>query len=137
MSMRTLLTVGSLLVALLLSSSVFAQTPTGAVQLPELTGRVVDQAEMVGAQAEARLTRMLAAHEQATGEQVVIVTVPDLQGRSIEEFGVELGRAWGIGEAGEDTGALLIVARDDRKLLCQYLPFAGAAARRRSAAGRR
>jgi len=115
--MRTLLTPWFLLAALVFCSGVAAQAPgSGAMQLPELSGRVVDQAEMVGTQTEARLTQMLAAHEQATGEQVVVVTVPDLQGRSIEEFGVELGRAWGIGEADEDTGALLIVARDDRKI---------------------
>ncbi|EXF44867.1 membrane protein [Pseudomonas sp. BAY1663] len=84
--------------------------------LPALSGRVVDRAELLDAQTEARLTRLFAAHEQATGEQVVVVTVPDLQGRSIEEFGVTLGRAWGIGQAGEDNGALLIVARDDRKV---------------------
>ncbi|WP_339842830.1 TPM domain-containing protein [uncultured Halopseudomonas sp.] len=116
MSVRKLLAPFQLLALLLFSSAVVAQVPAAEVTLPELTGRVVDQAEMVGPQTEARLTQMLAAHEQATGEQVVIVTVPDLQGRSIEEFGVDLGRAWGIGEADEDTGALLIVARDDRKI---------------------
>lgn len=84
--------------------------------VPELTGRVVDQAEMLEAGAESQLTSMLASHEQATGEQVVVVTVPGLQGRSIEEFGVALGRTWGIGQAEEDTGALLIIARDDRRI---------------------
>ena len=67
--------------------------------VPELTGRVVDQAEMLEASAESELTSMLAGHEEATGEQVVVVTVPDLQGRSIEEFVLELGRTWGIGQA--------------------------------------
>jgi uncharacterized protein len=85
-------------------------------ELPPLTGRVVDRAELLDTAAEARLTTMLASHEQASGEQVVVVTVPDLQGRSIEEFGVALGRAWGIGQKGENTGALLIVARDDRRI---------------------
>ncbi|WP_217477486.1 TPM domain-containing protein [Stutzerimonas stutzeri] len=87
-----------------------------ALELPPLTGRVVDRAELLDTQAEARLTGMLAAHEKASGEQVVVVTVPNLQGRSIEEFGVALGRAWGIGQKGEDNGALLIVARDDRRV---------------------
>ncbi|BAP81562.1 methanol dehydrogenase [Pseudomonas sp. MT-1] len=102
-----------LILALLFwASGISAQS----VELPALTGRVVDQAELLDTQAEARLTSMLAAHEQASGEQVVVVTVPDLQGRSIEEFGVELGREWGIGQKEEDTGALLIVARDDRRV---------------------
>lgn len=85
-------------------------------ELPSLTGRVVDGAELLDTQTEARLTSMLAAHEQATTEQVVVVTLPDLQGRSIEEIGLQLGREWGIGQQGEDNGALLIVARDDRQM---------------------
>lgn len=101
-----------LLVLLLWAGSLVAQE----AEVPELTGRVVDRAELLDTQAEARLTSMLAGHEQATGEQVVVVTVPDLGGRSIEEFGLELGRTWGIGQKGEDNGALLIVARDDRKI---------------------
>lgn len=83
---------------------------------PALSGRVVDRAELLDAPTEARLTQMLAAHEQAASEQVVVVTVPDLRGRSIEEFGVELGRRWGIGQKGKDNGALLIVARDERRV---------------------
>jgi uncharacterized protein len=86
------------------------------VEVPALTGRVVDQAELLDTQTEARLTSMLAAHEQATSEQVVVVTLPDLQGRSIEETGLQLGREWGIGQEGEDNGALLIIARDDRQI---------------------
>ena len=83
---------------------------------PALTGRVVDRAELLDAPTEARLTQMLAAHEQASGDQLVVVTVPDLAGRGIEEFGVELGRRWGIGQKGRDNGALLIVARDERRV---------------------
>ncbi|WP_304526585.1 YgcG family protein [Halomonas sp. I5-271120] len=85
-------------------------------EFPELTGRVVDQADMLDAADETRLTEMLAAHEQATTEQVVVATLPNLQGRTIEEYGYQLGRHWGIGQKGEDNGALLIVARDERKL---------------------
>ena len=117
MSVRKRIATWPLLVVLLLSNAAGAQVPkAGNTELPELTGRVVDQADMVEPQTEARLTQMLAAHEQVTGEQVVVVTVPDLQGRSIEGFGVDLGRAWGIGQKGEDNGALLIVSRDDRKM---------------------
>lgn len=83
---------------------------------PELTGRVVDNASMLPARVESRLNKMLAAHEQATTEQVVVVTMPNLQGRPIEEFGYQLGRHWGIGQAGEDNGALLIVAEEERRI---------------------
>jgi uncharacterized protein len=83
---------------------------------PELTGRVVDQADMLSPQAETRLTQMLQAHEQASTEQVVVVTLPDLQGFAIEDYGYQLGRHWGIGQEGEDNGALLIVAKEERKI---------------------
>lgn len=83
---------------------------------PELTGRVVDRADLLPPAVEARLGQMLQAHEQATTEQVVVVTLPGLQGYPIEDFGYQLGRHWGIGQKGEDNGALLIVARDERKV---------------------
>lgn len=98
------------------AGAVLAQDAAEQPGFPALTGRVADQAELLDTQAEARITQMLAAHEQATTEQVVVVTVPDLQGQSIEEYGLELGRNWGIGQQGEDNGALLIVARDDRRV---------------------
>ena len=83
---------------------------------PALSGRVVDQAQMLDAATEARLTEQLAAHEKASGEQLVVVTLANLQGLPIEDFGYQLGRHWGIGEKDKDNGALLLVARDERKL---------------------
>lgn len=97
---------------LLVALGVQAQQP----EFPELSGRVVDQAEMLDSADETNLTEMLAAHEQDTTEQVVVVTLPNLQGRTIEEYGYQLGRHWGIGQEGEDNGALLIVAREERKV---------------------
>ncbi|TRX72710.1 TPM domain-containing protein, partial [Pseudomonas mangiferae] len=87
-----------------------------APTFPALDGRVVDQAGLLDASRRARLESTLAAHEQASGEQVVVVTVPSLQGETIEDYGYQLGRHWGIGQQGKDNGALLIVARDDRKV---------------------
>ncbi|WP_372999935.1 TPM domain-containing protein [Marinobacter sp.] len=98
---------------LLLPATVWAQSTP---EFPELTGRVVDQAKMLTPDAEASLSQMLEAHEQDTTEQVVVVTLPDLQGFPIEDFGYQLGRHWGIGQEGEDNGALLIVAEEERKI---------------------
>jgi uncharacterized protein len=97
----------------LLPATVWAQSTP---EFPELTGRVVDRAEMLSPQVEARLSQMLQAHEQASTEQVVVVTVPNLQGYPIEDYGYQLGRHWGIGQEGEDNGALLIVAEEERKI---------------------
>lgn len=86
------------------------------VSFPALSGRVVDQAGLLDATTEARLSQQLAAHEQASSEQLVVVTLSDLQGLPIEDFGYQLGRHWGIGQRGKDNGVLLLVARDERKV---------------------
>jgi len=87
------------------------------LQFPPLTGRVVDAARLLSPATEATLTQELAAYEQASGgTQVVVVTVPSLQGRDIETFGYQLGRHWRIGGSDEDTGALLLVAPEERQL---------------------
>ncbi len=103
--------------ALLLLPLLLAGGPAlAAPEFPALTGRVVDGAGLLSAAAEGRLERQLEAHEAQTSNQVVVVTLPSLQGYSIERFGVELGRHWQIGQAGRDNGALLIVAPKERKL---------------------
>jgi uncharacterized protein len=103
-----------LLVALtlLVATPALAAAPT----FPPLTGRVVDDANILSPQVEADLTTKLANLEQTTGRQLVVVTLPSLQGYEIEDYGYQLGRAWGIGEKGKNTGALLIVAPNERKV---------------------
>ncbi|HLD66409.1 MAG TPA: TPM domain-containing protein [Pseudomonas sp.] len=107
---------GSLRLPLLILLWTWACLVQAQPSFPALSGRVVDQAGLLDAQAEARLSQRLAAHEQASGEQVVVVTLPNLQGLAIEEFGYQLGRHWGIGQKDKNNGALLLVARDERKL---------------------
>jgi uncharacterized protein len=85
-------------------------------KFPRLTGRVVDDAAILSPSTISRLTTMLARHEQTTGQQVVVVTLPSLQGFTIEEFGYQLGRYWGIGQKDKNTGALLIVAPREHKV---------------------
>jgi uncharacterized protein len=94
-----------------------APTVSSAAQagLPALTGRVVDGAGLLSPEEEGRLTRQLAELERRTTDQLVIVTVESLGGRPIEEFGLVLGRRWGIGQRGKDNGVLLIVAPNERR----------------------
>lgn len=87
-----------------------------ALTFPALTGRVVDSAQMIDPAVREQLTQQLQALEQTSGDQLVVVTVPDRQGVPIEDYGYQLGRQWGIGQKGKDNGALLIVSRDDRQL---------------------
>jgi uncharacterized protein len=95
---------------------VFALSARAELTFPALSGRVVDDAQMIEPSVRAQLNQQLQAHEQATGEQLVVVTLPNLQGTTIEDFGVQLGRHWAIGQKDKNNGALLIVARDERKL---------------------
>jgi uncharacterized protein len=95
---------------------VVALTARAELVFPALTGRVVDNAQMIEPSVRQQLTQQLQAHETATGEQLVVVTLPDLQGADIADFGYQLGRHWGIGQKDKNNGALLIVARDERKL---------------------
>lgn len=103
-------------VGLVLLFWVFALTAQAELKFPQLTGRVVDNAQMIEPSVREQLTQQLNAHEKATGEQLVVVTLADLQGTDIADFGYQLGRHWGIGQKDKNTGALLIVARDERKL---------------------
>lgn len=109
------------LIAVLLAAVWLAATPVlaqtqGGPRFPALEGRVVDQAQLLSPDAEAALTTRLEALERDTTDQLVVVTVPDLQGYEIEDYGYQLGRAWGIGQAGKNNGALLLVAPNERKV---------------------
>ena len=98
---------------LLICAQAFAQS---APTFPALTGRVVDQARLLSPEREAELTEKLAALERDTTDQVVVVTVDSLQGREIEDYGYQLGRAWGIGQKEGDNGVLLLVAPNEKKV---------------------
>lgn len=83
----------------------------GAVPgFPALSGRVVDQAEVLSSATEGALDAELAGHEARSGQQLVVVTLATLGGYEIADYGYQLGRHWGIGRAAQDDGVLLIVA---------------------------
>lgn len=87
-----------------------------AIEFPPLTGRVVDEANLLSPGTRAQLTERLAQHERETSNQVVIVTLKSLQGYVIEDYGYQLGRAWGIGQGKLNNGVVLIVAPNERKV---------------------
>lgn len=100
------------IVLFLLSSltSLHAQT------FPELVDQVVDQAGLLSNEQRESLVQALAAHEQQTSNQVVVVTVADLEGYTIADYANRLGRHWGIGTEAEDNGVLMVVAPNERKV---------------------
>jgi uncharacterized protein len=85
-------------------------------EFPPLSGRIVDQARLLNPASYEQIEAKLAALERDTGHQMVVVTVDDLQGLEIEDYGYRLGRTWGIGRATQNDGVLLIVAPKERKV---------------------
>jgi len=104
------------IVLAVLGAFLAAGVALAAPKFPPLTGRVVDNAGMLSPQAEAELTAELADLETKTGRQLVVATVPDLQGYEIEDYGYQLLRTWGIGDKDRDDGAILLVAPSARKV---------------------
>ncbi|UBH26632.1 TPM domain-containing protein [Aeromonas enteropelogenes] len=87
-----------------------------APDFPPLSGRVVDEASLMSRKQAHQLTQQLAAFEKRSGVQLVVVSIDSLQGETIEEYGYQLGRHWGIGQKGKDNGVLLLIAQDERKV---------------------
>jgi uncharacterized protein len=83
---------------------------------PELTGRIVDNAQLLSPADRTALDAELKALEDKSSDQLVVVTLPSLQGYTIEDYGYQLGRHWGIGTAKLNNGVLLIVAPNERKV---------------------
>jgi len=103
------------LVTALLAFLVLVTPAWAAPKFPALTGRVVDDAGILSSDTKTGLTEKLAALEQKTSRQLVVVTVPSLQGYEISDYGYQLGRAWGIGQAKLNNGILFLVAPNEHK----------------------
>jgi len=104
------------LAALVVAIGLVLLPASAAPTFPELTGRVVDDAGLLSPEDAEALIAELKALEDKSSDQLVVVTLPSLQGDTIEDFGYQLGRHWGIGTAKLDSGVLLIVAPNERKV---------------------
>lgn len=100
-----------LLLTLVLVSGVLAD-----LTFPPLSGRVVDAAGVLDAKTRATLDQRLAAQEAKSTDQVVVATVPSLQGTSVEDYANRLFRFWKLGQAKKDNGVLLLVAPAEHKV---------------------
>ena len=87
-----------------------------ALEVPPLKGRVNDYAAMLAPATVDQLERSLAAFEQEQSTQIVVLTVASLEGDSLEDFSLRVAETWKVGRQGLDNGALLLIARDDRKI---------------------
>jgi uncharacterized protein len=100
------------LACLLLMVAGVAQAQT----FPPLTGRVVDAANIIPDDQEAALTAKLDALEKESSRQLVVATVPSLEGYDIADYGYRMGRNWAIGQKDQNNGSILLVAPNDRKV---------------------
>jgi uncharacterized protein len=109
LSLRALVQAGALFLALV-APAVAAPT------FPALSGRVVDEAGVLPADEVSKLEAKLADLESKTTDQFVVATVKSLEGYDIQDYGVQLGRAWGIGQKGKNNGLILLVAPSEHKV---------------------
>lgn len=84
--------------------------------VPFLAGRVNDNAALLSAPVREELEAVLKAHEDSTSNQVVVLTIPSLQGEILEEYSIQVAETWKLGQKDKDNGVLLLIARDDRKV---------------------
>lgn len=97
------------------SASASTDFSVGA-KFPKLTGRIVDNANLINASDEANLIEKLAAFEKRSSDQLMVATIHSLQGQNLEEYSNLLFREWGLGQAEENNGVLLLVSKADRKI---------------------
>jgi uncharacterized protein len=98
------------LILLLAAWAVHADVP-----VPALTGRVTDLTGTLSGAAVTRIEAKLAALEAKKGSQLAVLIVPSTQPEEIEQFGIRVAEAWKLGRKGVDDGAILIVAKNDRR----------------------
>jgi uncharacterized protein len=104
------------ILGVLLCLAVLLPWAAAALEVPALKGRVNDYGDMLPAEAESRIETLLKELEEKDSTQVVVLTVPSLDGDSLEDFSMRVAERWRIGRKGLDNGAILVIARDDRKV---------------------
>jgi uncharacterized protein len=102
--------------ALAMTVLLLVAAPASAQTFPQLTGRVVDQADLLRPEQELDLSSKSEALQAQTGRQFVVATVKSLEGYPIEDYAYRLGRAWKIGDEKRDDGVILLVAPNERKV---------------------
>lgn len=90
--------------------------PAGAFDIPPVQGYVNDFAGVLSPAAKVQIETYLRQFEASDSTQIVVATVTNLQGEPIDMVALEFAEAWKIGQKGKDNGALLLIAKEDRKM---------------------
>jgi uncharacterized protein len=86
------------------------------VEIPYLTGRVNDNAQILSEEIKTVLSEALKAHEEKTTNQVVVLTLQTLGGENVEDFAFRVFNDWQLGQKDKDNGILIMVVPNDRKM---------------------
>ena len=90
--------------------------PAAALEVPPLQGRVNDYAGILSGVTVQHLESLLANLEREESTQIAVLTIKSLEGAVLEEYSLQVLEEWGLGQAGLDNGALLLIAHNDRRL---------------------
>jgi len=102
---------------LLIISAIFTiSSIASGVDIPYLTGRVTDNAQILSPETSHSLTDILKAHEKRTSNQIAVLTIKTINGESIEDYAVAVFKEWKLGQKGKDNGILIIVVPEDRRM---------------------
>src|SRR6476660_8725218 len=102
--------------AVVLLALLGAIVAAGALTFPPLTGRILDQANIIPAQTRGAIEPKLVDLETRSGIQLVVATVTSLEGQAIEPYANQLFRTWKLGEKANNNGVLLLVAPNERRV---------------------
>jgi len=100
----------SLFIVLLIGST------AAALDIPKPTGYVNDRADIISPEVELKLEQFLKDFDKSDSTQISVLTIPSLEGASLEEYSLQVLESWGLGQKDKDNGALLLVAKKERKI---------------------
>ena len=107
---------GARAIALAVAMSLALAPLAAGLEVPFLSGRVNDTADLIPPEVAQRIEQKLAGLEETTGAQMAVLTIPSLEGEVLEEYSLKVAETWQLGRAEEDDGVLMLIARDDRKM---------------------
>lgn len=87
-----------------------------SLEIPELTGPVMDLAGIMSPESREDLEACLLDVDSSSSAQIAVLTIPSLEGESLEEYGLRVSREWGLGDERDDRGVLLLIAYEEKKI---------------------
>jgi len=112
--------------ALWLATALPARAQSDMVAVPPLAARVTDLTGTLSAEQKSALEQVLADYEQQRGSQIFVLMVPSTAPEPIEAYGIRVADAWKAGRKGVDDGAIILIAKDNRRRCARCVSRSGA-----------